>query len=136
MSTLSYDQVEQLIQLFSDLYIRKEYATFLDLFAADIVFEFPYAQEPNPKRLDGKAVLQQYLEELEDVLKITSFTTPVIHIAADAPVFFAQFKASGKILVTGGSYEQSYISVVEVQNGRIIRYQDYWNPLAVTLNMT
>ncbi|MFJ7639921.1 hypothetical protein ACQKIC_04925 [Peribacillus sp. NPDC046944] len=54
------------------------------------------------------------------MLKITSFTTPVIHIAADAPVFFAQFKASGKILVTGGSYEQSYISVVEVQKFKMV----------------
>jgi len=133
MSTLYYDQAEQLIQLFSDHYIRKDYAAFLDLFTDDIVFEFPYAQERNPKRLYGKVALQQYLEEMEKVLAITSFTKPVIHIAADAPVFFAQFEASGKILVTGESYEQSYISVVEVQDDRIIRYQDYWNPLAVNL---
>jgi ketosteroid isomerase-like protein len=131
MSTLSYEQAEQLIQLFADSYIRKDYAAFLDLFADDIVFEFPYAQEPNPKRLNGKAELQQYLEELGKVLEITSFTKPLIHVAADAPVFFAQFEANGKALVTGGSYEQSYISVVEVKDGRIVRYQDYWNPLAV-----
>ncbi|WP_435923912.1 nuclear transport factor 2 family protein [Paenibacillus sp. DYY-L-2] len=131
MSTLSYEQAEQLIQLFADRYIRKDYAAFLDLFADDIVFEFPYAQEPNPKRLNGKAALRQYLEKLEKALDITSFTPPVIHVAADAPVFFAQFEANGNNLVTGGSYEQSYISVVEVQDGRIVRYQDYWNPLAV-----
>ena len=131
MSTLSYEQAERLIQLFADRYIRKDYDAFLDLFTDDIVFEFPYAQEPNPKRLDGKAALQQYLEKLEKVLEITAFTKPVIHVAAGASVFFAQFEASGSNLLTGGSYEQSYISVVEVQDGRIVRYQDYWNPLAV-----
>ena len=67
------------------------------------------------------------------MLEITSFTTPFVHIAADAPMFFAQFKASDKILVTGVSYEQSYISVVEIQDGKIVRYQGYWNPLAVNL---
>lgn len=132
MSTLSYEQAEQLLYLFADRYIRKNYDAFLDLFADDIVFEFPYAQEPNPKRLDGKAALQQYLVKLGEVLEITSFTTPVIHIAADAPVFFAQFEASGKNIVTGRAYEQSYISVIEVQDGRIVRYQDYWNPLALS----
>ncbi|AIQ71717.1 nuclear transport factor 2 family protein [Paenibacillus graminis] len=130
MNTLSYDQAKQLIHLFADHYIHKDYAAFFNLFADDVVFEFPYAQEPNPKRLDGKAALQQYLEKLGKVLEITSFTTPVIHIAAGAPVFFAQFEASGKNMATGRPYEQSYISVVEVQDGRIVRYQDYWNPLA------
>lgn len=130
MSTLSYEQAEQILHLFTDRYIRKDYAAFLNLFADDIVFEFPYAQEPNPKRLDGKAALQQYLEKLGEVLEITSFTKPVIHIAADAPVFFAQFEASGKNMATGRPYEQSYISVIEVKNGKIVHYQDYWNPLA------
>ncbi|SDZ56932.1 hypothetical protein SAMN05421736_11821 [Evansella caseinilytica] len=101
------------------------------MFTDDVIFEFPYAQEPNPKRLDGKAALQQYLERLGEVLEITSFTTPVIHVAADAPVFFAQFEATGNNLATGRPYDQSYISVVEVQDGRIVRYQDYWNPLAI-----
>ncbi|GIP47892.1 hypothetical protein J53TS2_14830 [Paenibacillus sp. J53TS2] len=133
MNTLTNGQAEQLIQLFADRYIRKDYDAFLDLFADDIIFEFPYAQEPNPRRLDGKAALKPYLENLEKVLEITSFTPPVIHVAADAPVFFAQFEASGKLLMTGQPYEQSYISVVKVQeNGRIVHYQDYWNPLAAT----
>ncbi|ANS75949.1 hypothetical protein AWM70_16270 [Paenibacillus yonginensis] len=130
MSTLSYEQAEQLIHLFADLYLRKDLTGFLNLFADDIVFEFPYAQEPNPKRLEGKAELKVYLEKLGKVLEITSFTSPVIHTAADAPVFFAQFEGSGKNLVTGKPYEQSYISVAEVQDGKIVRYQDYWNPLA------
>ncbi|PQP85589.1 nuclear transport factor 2 family protein [Paenibacillus sp. AR247] len=130
MSTLSHEQAEQLIHLFADRYIRKDYAAFINLFAEDIVFEFPYAQEPNPKRLKGKAALKEYLEKLGKVLEITSFTSPVIHVAAGSPVFFAQFGASGKNLVTGRPYEQSYISVVEVLNGKIVHYQDYWNPLA------
>lgn len=130
MSTLSKEQAERLIQLFADRYISKDFAAFLDLFADDVVFEFPYAQEPNPTRLDGKTALQQYLEKLGEVLEITSFTTPVIHLAADAPVFFAQFEANGNNRATGRSYKQSYISVIEVQEGRIVRYQDYWNPLA------
>jgi len=132
VSTLSYEQAEQLIQLFADCYIRKDYAAFFNLFTDDVVFEFPYAQEPNPKRLDGKAALQQYLENMGQVLEITSFTEPIIHIAADAPVFFAQFGASGRNLSTGRSYEQSYISVIKVKDGRIAHYQDYWNPLALT----
>lgn len=132
MSTLSYEQAGQLIQLFTDRFIRKDYAAFFNLFTDDVVFEFPYTPEPNPKRLDGKVALQQYVKKLEKMFDITSFTNPVIHVAADAPVFFAQFEGSGKNLVTGRSYEQSYIAVVEVQDGKIAHYKEYWNPLALT----
>jgi ketosteroid isomerase-like protein len=30
---------------------------------------------------------------------------------------------------TGVAYDQTYISVVTLRDGRIARYKDYWNPL-------
>ena len=30
---------------------------------------------------------------------------------------------------TGAPYEQSYVSVLTVRDGLIVRYRDYWNPL-------
>lgn len=131
MNTLSYKEAEKMMQLFTERYVQKDLAAFLDLFADDIIFEFPYAQAPNPKRLNGKAAMQQYLERLADVLEIHSFTSPIIHVSANSPVFFAQFEAHGTNLEKGSPYEQHYISVVQVKDGKIARYQDYWNPLAI-----
>ncbi|ALC81919.1 MULTISPECIES: nuclear transport factor 2 family protein [Bacillus] len=131
MSTISSEQAEEIMQLFTDRFIRKDYEAMLDLFDEEVIFEFPYAPKPYPKQLEGKAALKQHLDLLENVLVITSFTTPIVHVSADSPVFFTQFEASGTILAEGKPYEQQYISVVEVKDGKIVRYQDYWNPLAL-----
>ncbi|WP_169086211.1 nuclear transport factor 2 family protein [Paenibacillus sp. PL91] len=131
MSTVSSEQAEQIMQLFVDRFIRKDYDAMLELFDEDVIFEFPYAPKPLPKRLEGKAALQQHLEMLEKMLEITSITTPIVHVSADSPMFFAQFEGNGTILADGKPYEQQYISVVELKDGKIMRYQDYWNPLAL-----
>lgn len=43
----------------------------------------------------------------------------------------AEFQCDGHVVETGLPYRQSYISVIETRDGRIVRYKDYWNPLVV-----
>ena len=131
MSTISSEQAEQIMQLFTGCFIRKEYDAMLDLFDQAVIFEFPFISKQHPKQIEGREALQQHLEMLETMLVITSFTKPIIHVSADSPVFFAQFEGSGTLLADGKPYEQQYISVVELKDGKIVRYQDYWNPLAM-----
>ncbi|QGQ99798.1 nuclear transport factor 2 family protein [Paenibacillus psychroresistens] len=131
MNTISSEQAEQIILLFVDRFISKDYVAMLDLFDEEVIFEFPYVPKPHSKQLVGKAALQQHLEMLEKMIEITSFTTPIVHVSANSPVFFAQFEGSGTLLAEGKPYEQQYISVVELRDGKIVRYQDYWNPLAM-----
>ncbi len=35
------------------------------------------------------------------------------------------------MLTTGKPYHQRYISVVQMKDGKIFRFRDYWNPLIV-----
>ena len=37
----------------------------------------------------------------------------------------------GKGVDAGLAYNQKYLMVVTVRDGRIVRYQDYWNPLVL-----
>ncbi|WP_145949377.1 nuclear transport factor 2 family protein [Paenibacillus sp. Y412MC10] len=131
MSTISYSQAETIMQLFTDRIKNKDYEGFLDLFDEDVIFEFPYAPEALTQLLNGKRALKEYLETLDTLLEIRSFTEPLIHVSAESRVFIAQYKGSGTVLADGKPYEQKYISVVEVKNGKIVRFQDYWNPLAL-----
>lgn len=131
MGTISSVQAETIMQLFTDRIMNKNYEGFLDLFDEGIVFEFPYAPDTLPQRLNGKTALKQHLDMLDTLLEIRSFTKPLIHVSAESPVFIAQYEGSGTVLADGKPYEQKYISVVEVKGGKIIRFQDYWNPLAL-----
>jgi uncharacterized protein len=100
---------------------------FLDLFAEDVVFEFPYAPEGLAKRLDGRDRLAAHLVQLSPLLQFDRFDLGASYVCGDTVVF--EFTCEGRGVTTGVAYDQNYISVVTLRDGRITRYKDYWNPL-------
>lgn len=101
----------------------------LDLFAVDVVFEFPYAPDGLPKRLEGKAALAAHLERLGPLLSFGSMELGNVY--ADGTTVIFEFSCRGEGVATGAPYDQVYISVVTFREGRIAHYRDYWNPLVV-----
>jgi ketosteroid isomerase-like protein len=51
------------------------------------------------------------------------------HETTDPSLVIAEFESRGVALATQRPYNQTYISVVETDNGKISRYVDFWNPL-------
>jgi len=54
-----------------------------------------------------------------------------VHETADPDVVIGEFAASGLVVATGEPYTARYIAVLTITDGRIRRYRDYWNPLAL-----
>ena len=98
-----------------------------DLFTEDVVFEFPYAPEGFPQRLDGIASLAEHLKRLGPLLELGVFTLHAVHPCEETMVF--EFSCHGQGIETGKPYDQDYISVVTLRDGRICHFRDYWNPL-------
>lgn len=98
-----------------------------DLFAEDVVFEFPYAPDGLPKRLEGMPALADHLVRLDPMLELGEFTLREVHPSEKTVIF--EFSCRGRGVATGLPYDQDYISVVTLREGRIARYCDYWNPL-------
>ncbi|KHA51405.1 nuclear transport factor 2 family protein [Sulfitobacter geojensis] len=121
-----FDSFSDLLRgaLGSRLTISQEMA---DFFTQDVVFEFPYAPEGLPRRLDGMAALADHLMRLEPMLKLSEFTLHAVHPSGDTVIL--EFSCEGSGISTGLPYDQNYISVVTLRDGRISRYRDYWNPL-------
>lgn len=103
----------------------------LDLFAEDILFEFPYAFEGIPQRLEGRRAFADHLARVGSLLEFDHFELEAVHPAGDTVV--VEFSCRGRGARTGTAYDQAYISVITLQDGKIVRYRDYWNPL-VTLS--
>lgn len=101
----------------------------LAMFAKDVVFEFPYAPAGLPKRLDGIAALEAHLQKLGPLIDFGPMILGPVH-GAGATVIF-EFSCTGRGVQTGAPYDQDYVSVVTLRDGRIARYRDYWNPIVV-----
>jgi ketosteroid isomerase-like protein len=101
----------------------------LGLFTDDVIFEFPYAPDGLPERLEGTAALAAHLERLGPLLTFGPMELGAVYAVGETVIF--EFSCTGEGVNTGAPYDQVYISVVTLRDGRIAHYRDYWNPLVV-----
>ncbi len=101
---------------------------FIGLFDKQGVMEFPYAPENGVTRLEGEREMRDYFAMIGDLLEIDEFIHDQTYLTADQQTVILEFHCHGKLVPTNASYDQKYISVISISNGKIIRYKDYWNP--------
>lgn len=136
------NQYEDKLSGFADLLrqglgdlLAPQATTFTEMMAEDGVVEFPYAPGGAVRSVTGRAELGTYLERLNSVIELLSFSEPRVHHTTDPRVVILEFTAQGRGMKTGRVYEQTYISVVTVRDGHIEHYRDYWNPLVGSQEM-
>jgi ketosteroid isomerase-like protein len=105
--------------------------SFVDMVVDDVVMEFPYAPPGMVTQLNGKAAIAEHLQNLGGMLAFDRMSAPVVHPSTDPDVCVLEFTAHGKGVETGEPYDQQYISVIRLRDGKIVHYRDYWNPLVV-----
>jgi ketosteroid isomerase-like protein len=109
--------------------MRQDLAGYLDLFHDDIVFEFPFAPDDRPRRLDGKAAVAEYLSRLPGAIEVEEAPDLRIYETTDPNTIIVEMSVKGRLTATGAPYAQSYVIVLVAEDGLITRYRDYWNPL-------
>ena len=105
-------------------------AGYVDLCAEDVTFEFPFAPPGRPRAVTGRADLTAYLGAYPGRIEFVAMRELTFHETLDPEVVVVEMRAEGRVKATGEPYEMAYISVVTVRGGLIVRYRDYWNPLA------
>ncbi len=105
--------------------------SFVDMVADDVVMEFPYATPGMVTQLKSKAAIAEHLQNLGGMLAFDRMSEPAVHASTDPDVFVLEFTGHGKGVETGEPYDQDYISVIRLRDGKIVHYRDYWNPLVV-----
>lgn len=113
------------------LLLDKDIAAWIDLWDDNGVFEFPFAPDGWPKRLEGKAAIADYMRGYPDHIDLHDFPYVEMHQTTAAQTIVVEMRAVGRLVETGSPYDMTYIAVVTVEDGRITRYRDYWNPLLV-----
>jgi len=108
--------------------------TFVEMVAEDGVMEFPFAL-PSPRRVEGREALAAHIAFLAGRIEFLGVSDVVKHSTGDPEVFILEFAGAGRAVATGEPFEQRYISVIRLRDGRIAHYRDYWNPIAVLRTM-
>jgi ketosteroid isomerase-like protein len=104
--------------------------SYVEMLAEDGVVEFPYAIPGLPQRVEGRAALAAHLDRIAGMIEFTHFADIVKHETSDPEIVIIEFSGHGRSAASGEPYEQRYVSVIAIRDGYIVRYKDYWNPVA------
>lgn len=103
---------------------------FFDTFAEDTIFESRYQFPGWPATIRGRANLMASLAGYGKTIKLHSGDALVVHRTQDSGVVILEYEVHGKILSSGSRYDNRLISVVAIENRKIVRWRDYMDSLA------
>jgi uncharacterized protein len=111
---------------------------YFDTFAEDAIFESRYNFPGWPATIRGRANLMASLSGYGKTIKVHSAGGLVVHRSQDSRIVILEYEVHGKILSTGGAYDNRLISVITIEKKKIVHWRDYMDSLAAwtALNST
>ena len=103
---------------------------FFDTVADDAVFEFLYNFPGLPRTIRGRAGFMDQFSGYGEMIKLHSSDGLVTHRSQDPRVVILEYEVHGKIVATGAPYDNRFISVITVENQKIVHWRDYMDSLA------
>jgi ketosteroid isomerase-like protein len=103
---------------------------FFDTIADDAYFEFRYNFPGWPQLIRGRANLMASFSAYGKTIKLDSGDSLVVHRSQDSRVVILEYEVHGKIVSSGMPYDNRFISVVTIENRKIVHWRDYMDSLA------
>jgi ketosteroid isomerase-like protein len=103
---------------------------YFDAFADDAVFEFRYDFPGLPRTFNGRDALMAFFSGYCGHIVINSADALVVHRPVDSRVVIIEYDVHGKIIATGAPYDNRFISVVTIEDRKIVHWRDYMDSLA------
>jgi ketosteroid isomerase-like protein len=103
---------------------------FFDTIGEDALFEFRYHFPGWLTTIRGRANLMAGFSGYGKTINLLSGDALVVHRSQDSRVVILEYEVHGKILSGGASYDNRFISVITIENRKIVRWRDYMDSLA------
>jgi len=104
-----------------------------DDFADDVIIETPFAAPGHQNRFEGK---QQFLDFANPQraafpVRFDGCRTIAIHDTTDPNTIIVEYELTGTSTKTNQQSTAAFISVLTVQHGKITRWREYQNTMAI-----
>jgi uncharacterized protein len=103
---------------------------FFDTIADDAVFDFRYEFPGWPRTIRGRAALMEQFSGYGNSIKLRSADGLVVHRCRDRRAMILEYEVHGKILATGAAYDNRFVSVITVEERKVVHWRDYMDSLA------
>ena len=120
----------KIVQGFFDHLVAKDLPAFLALWARDAVIEMPFTAPGFPARIEGEAALREFWTGAQANAASLAFDN--LRIEALAAPGWWMSRQEGRIQTLDGKpYNNRYVCLFEIVDGRLQTYHEYYNPLVV-----
>jgi uncharacterized protein len=103
---------------------------FFDTIAEDAFFEFLYDFPGWPRILRGRAGVVNAFSGYGDNIRLHASGGLVVHRSQDPRAVILEYEVHGKTVATGLPYDNRFISVITIENQKIVHWRDYMDSLA------
>jgi len=112
---------------------RKDLEAFMSLWADDGVQEMPYAPEGLlPKKWTGREEIRRQYSALPTNFTFMRFPITAIHETSNPEVAIVEFRGEIEIAATRKRYDNTYVGVFRIKEGKITHYTEYFDPIIYT----
>ncbi len=129
-ASASTPDASQLLKRALETFLAKDMKGFAEFCSEHVVVEFPFSPDDASRKLLGRTALYEYIKGYPDAIDLHRAPTMKILATDDPNLVIAEWSASGRVISNGNPYEMSYATFVTFEDGLIISYREYWNPMA------
>ena len=104
---------------------------YFDLLADDVVFEYVITVPGYPKRVEGRQNIIDLYRDYDRFLSVRSADGLRVYRDPTASVVVLEYEVHGESVQTGRPYDNRFASVVTIRDGKVTRWRDYLDPVAV-----
>jgi ketosteroid isomerase-like protein len=109
---------------------------YFDTIAPDAVFEFRYRFPGYPTKVVGREALMALYSGYGEGMKLQGAGALVVNISQTPGVVVLEYEVQGKAVRSGKPYENRFVSVVTIQDRKIVGWRDYMDSLAAMSALT
>jgi len=103
---------------------------YFDTIADNAIFEYRYHFPGYPRRIDSRQALMALYAGYGSNILLHGADGLVVHRSQDPRVVILEYEVHGKVIRTGASYDNRFISVVTIEDRKIVHWRDYMDSLA------
>lgn len=97
------------------------------LVTEDVVFEYPYSDEPSLRRIEGREAVAAALRGLPLEATDWTFSDLKLFETPHPDIFFVSYRAKAYVPATQRTYDQVFLARVTVRGGKIANYYELWD---------
>jgi len=104
---------------------------YFDLLADDVVFEYVISVPGYPKRVEGRQNIIDLYSGYDSFMTVLGADNLHVYRDSAASVVVLEYEVHGESVQTGRPYDNRFVSIVTIRNGKVTRWRDYLDPVAV-----